>query len=90
VKTLAASLHHFSTVKDSEIPCPMELKFLGTFSAASLHHFTRFIARFIPLPRSYTILRWCEAKQRSVSAGFSGCRQQLGPGSVCLSAFYIP
>jgi hypothetical protein len=89
----AASLHHFTTVNDSENPCRERTTFYNSERqwkplpraydilqqwrtvktlAARLRHFTPLIASFVPLLRPYDVLCSCEAKQRSVSTGFSG------------------
>jgi hypothetical protein len=60
VKTLAASRQHFTPAYNI-LHQPTTVKTL----AASLRDFTQFIARFIPLLRSYTVLRWCVDSKRS-------------------------
>jgi hypothetical protein len=86
VKTLVASLQHFTTVISFQRKNKRTVKTL----VANLQHFTQFIARFIPLLRSYTVLRWCVDCKQSAAQERKKREKPLPRSYTVLCRFIYP
>jgi hypothetical protein len=76
----------FLPVKDSDLLSLKEQKTLDV----SLQHFTQFIARFIPLLRSFTVLRWCVDCKQSAAQERKKREKTLAAILYGFMPFYIP